>query len=177
MRSPKGGKGPAEDHGVPADQVDEAQNRGDADGLERAVAHPEPDKVSMRAVAEQIVDVIGHRLQDARVRRGSEIGQHLGPQARRDVELLLGRRDEEPVDDGVELVPGYRSAVREAAGHELHVCCRVVRGAGSRVEGLFRREHADPPWDWDADPADGFGVDDLGDAGEINWAWRGWGVS
>lgn len=100
------GETPDEDYEEAGDGADDAEQGGDADSLEGAVADAEADEVAVRAVAEQAVDVIGDRFQGNRVGRDVQVCDGLLAERGRDVELLFGSGQEEEVDDGVEFAAG-----------------------------------------------------------------------
>lgn len=90
-----GSKATREDDDEAGDGADDSEHGGRADSLEGAVAHAQADKVAVRAVAEQAVNMVGDGLQSGRVGGDVQVGDGLLAEVGRDVKLLLGAGDEE----------------------------------------------------------------------------------
>lgn len=119
---------------------DDAERGGDADGLVGAVGHAEADKVAVRAVLEQAVDVVRHGPEVVRVAvqvagLGAAVGadrRHAlaagdvvldGAEAgvarrRRHVEFLLGPRHQVRLDHGPQLGAVAQVGVEHVLGRE-----------------------------------------------------------
>ncbi len=114
-------EGEEEDGQEPGDGQGDAQAGGHADGLEGAVGDAKADEVAVRAVPEQLVDVIGNGLEAGRVGRVMQVLEGLGAHGGRDVELLLGTGCQVPIDDGAELLAASGIREGESAGGQVLV--------------------------------------------------------
>lgn len=114
----------------PGDGEDDSQGGGDAEGLESAVGDAQADEVAVRAVAEELVDVVGDGLEVDGVRGGLQAEDGLLAHRGRDVELLFGSGEEEGLDDDVEF--------RAEAGGGVH---QGGVAGGRRLGGLGSAAH------------------------------------
>lgn len=101
--APVGDEAADEDHQETGGEVDETQEGGHTQSLKGAVAHSQADKVAVRAVAEEAIDVVGYWFQGGGMGRGAQVGDALLAEHGGDVELLGAPRGEEEIHYGVEL--------------------------------------------------------------------------
>lgn len=105
MGAAGGGEGKQKDRQQARHDQDYSQAGGNADGLKGAVGYAEADKVSVRAVLKQLVNVVGNGFKVGRVRGRLDVGEDLGAHMAGDIELLGRPGKQKCAGDGEDLVP------------------------------------------------------------------------